>query len=131
MPLGPARSDQILDDAHTRLGSLDEELVVRRPLLVPPTGKPPGAVERSTSLAVASALATLAQALWGTGEQTHPLLALQRLADLDGTLTFEDSRIVIRPAIGRRYMDLARHGMLVDVATVPWWPGRRMEFAGL
>jgi hypothetical protein len=128
---GGGRIGHALDEARGQLQRIHEELVSRRPLVLPPTGRPACAVERATSLAVAAALSMLAQTLWGEAEQTDPLLALERLGDLDGTVTFEDACVVVRPAVGRRYTDLFHHGMLADVGAVPWWQGRRLEFAGL
>lgn len=126
-----ACSSHALDKAHRQLASIHESLVRRRPLVLPPTGKPACTVDRAISLAVGSSLATLAYILWGADEKTDPLLALNRLADLDGTVSFEETRLVVRPALGRRYMDLFHNGVLADVARVPWWQGRRLEFAGL
>jgi hypothetical protein len=35
----------------------------------------------------------------------------------------------VRPALGRRFLDLREHGLLKDIAGVPWWDGRPIEFA--
>jgi hypothetical protein len=86
--------------------------------------------EFSITLAVCSALGEIADTLWRGREPAHPLLAMQRFADLSGTVSIEEGRVLVRPALGRRFMDLSRHGLLRDITAVPWWPGRRVEFAG-
>jgi hypothetical protein len=88
-------------------------------------------LDRSLALAAASALGVIAWQLWGSRESTDPLLAIERLGDLDGRVSIGQDRITVRPALGRRYQDLYRHNFLADVANLPWLGGRRVEFAGL
>ena len=88
-------------------------------------------LEHSLALAAASALGVISWQLWGDREPTDPLLAVERLGDLDGKVCIGRDRVVVRPALGRRYQDLNHHGLLLDVANLPWLNGRRLEFAGL
>ncbi|MGI9336468.1 MAG: hypothetical protein ACR2RL_25230 [Gammaproteobacteria bacterium] len=121
-----------LDAAQQIVSQLDEALLDERPLFIPrpsPAKPETAAAEYSLTAAVATALEAIGVALWQ--ERGTALKALARFTDLDGSVTFEASRIVVRPALGSRYMDLAKARLLVDVANVPWWPGRRLEFAGL
>ncbi len=119
-----------IDDARTALATAHTEFVVKRPLVIPACAAQRTAAEYSVTLAVTTALGTLAETLWRQREATTPMLALQRFGDLSGTVTFEEGRVLVRPALGRRFMDLNEHGLLRDITRVPWWPGRRVEFAG-
>lgn len=124
-----ARLQCVLDEARAVLALTDTECMTRRPLLVPAAG-PAGPAEASIMLAVCSALGELAHTLWHGREPTQPLLALQRFADFGGTVSIEEERVLVRPVLGRRFMDVSGHGMLRDITGIPWWPGRRVEFAG-
>lgn len=123
------RLQRTFDDARDVLTRTDTALMTHRPLLLPAASVTTPA-EGSITLAVCTALGELAHILWQGREATHPLLALERFADFGGTVSIEDERVLVRPVLGRRFMDLNGHGMLRDIAGVPWWPGRRVEFAG-
>ena len=58
-------------------------------------------------------------------------MTLERLGDLDGSVRFEDERVFVTPALGKRYMDLYRNDFFTDVAGVPWLDGRVLQFGGL
>lgn len=120
----------VFDEARESLAATHSEFVELRPLVLPARGAMFHAAEFSVTLAVCSALGELADTLWREREPTRPLLALQRFADLGGTVSVEEGRVLVRPALGRRFMDLGEHGLLRDILGVPWWPGRRVEFAG-
>ncbi len=121
---------RIFDEARELLATTHSEFVELRPLVLPARGPPHRAAEFSITLAVCSALGELADTLWRGREPTQPLLALRRFADLGGTVSVEEGRVLVRPALGRRFMDLSEHGLLRDIVGIPWWPGRRVEFAG-
>jgi hypothetical protein len=86
-------------------------------------------LEISLSLAAATALATLSWTLWREREATDPLLSLNRFADLDGQVRFEQDTVRVRLPLGRRYRELFDCGLLSDVRSVPWLPGRTVSFA--
>jgi len=98
-----------------------------RSLSATPEGE---ALERIAALTAATGLGLLAWTLWRKRETVDPLLALQRLGDLDGTARVSADAIEIRPAIGRRYLDLREHRLLGDVRSVPWLAGRTIRFIG-
>ncbi len=87
--------------------------------------------EQSLALTAASALSTIAWQLWGENEMTDAVLALERLGNLEGKVLMDKEKMTVRPALGRRYLDLYHNNFLVDVVNVPWLGGRRLEFAGL
>ncbi len=121
----------VFDEARDVLAATHSEFVEMRPLVLPAVrGAARLPAEVSITLAVCSALGELADTLWREREPPQPLLALRRLGDLGGTVSVEEGRVRVRPALGRRFMDLAEHGLLRDIVGVPWWPGRRVEFAG-
>jgi hypothetical protein len=77
------------------------------------------------------ALAALAWELWHRyGERTHPATAVRRLGDLDGRVSLEPGRIIVRMPLGRRHADLRDSNLLRTVPNVPWLEGRRLEFEG-
>lgn len=125
-----AQLRRVFDEARELLAATHSEFVELRPLVLPVRGPPCRAAEFSITLAVCSALGELAHTLWRGREPTPPLLALRRFADFGGTVSTEEGRVLVRPALGRRFMDLSEHGLLRDIVDIPWWPGRRVEFAG-
>lgn len=112
-------------------GMIHQALIRHRPALLPEPLEPAGRFERSVALAAASALATLAWQLWGKAQATDPLLALERLGQWEGRVTFDKERVTIRPAVGQRYLDLSRNGLFATAPGIPWLGGRPMEFTGL
>jgi hypothetical protein len=122
---------RVFDEALELLAATHSEFIELRPLVLPVRGPICRAAEFSITLAVCSALGELAHTLWRGREPAQPLLALQRFADLGGTVSTDEGRVLVRPALGRRFMDLSGHGLLRDIVGIPWWPGRRVEFAGL
>lgn len=90
----------------------------------------PGALAINACLSAAMGLGLLGWKLWREHEQPSPLLALDRLASLDGTARFTADAIEIRPAVGRRYLDLKCQGALAEIPGVPWLGGRSIRFSG-
>lgn len=74
-------------------------------------------------------LAQIAWQLWHDREPTYPLLAIERLGDLSGVVTFSSDAVVVKLPLGRRASDLASHGLLEDIPFVPWFDGRRLSFS--
>jgi hypothetical protein len=87
-------------------------------------------LERSLSLAAASALGTIAWTLWHAREPVNPLLALRRFATLDARVRFDAETVRVRLPLGARQRDLDASGLLKPVKNVPWYGGRVVEFSG-
>jgi len=126
--LHQCRDLQTLTESAQRIS---RALIDDRPALLPVKQGPAVRFEQSLALAAGSALATIAWQLWGRTESTDPVLAIDRLGDWEGRVQFERRKITVRPAVGRRYLDLYHQNFFADVAHIPWFRGRRMEFAGL
>ena len=62
-------------------------------------------------------------------EPATPVLALERFATLDATITTTAERIDVRIPIGRRHADLLAHGYLTAIPDVPWL-GRVVHISG-
>ncbi|MEU4689800.1 hypothetical protein [Actinoplanes sp. NPDC023714] len=77
-----------------------------------------------------AALAALAWQLWHGRESTHPMLALDRFADLDGLVRSGPYGLTVRVPLGRRHADLRDRGALRTVDDVPWLGGRPVDFTG-
>lgn len=90
----------------------------------------PDALAITACLSAAMGLGLLGWKLWHEREQPSPLLALDRLASLDGTARLTAGALEIRPAVGRRYLDLKHHDALAEIQGVPWLGGRRIRFSG-
>lgn len=109
--------------------ALAEELVevlAERPAI--PRG-PLDAFEATATLAATAALADIGGRLF-PGEPTTPVLALTRFRDLDARVVFEAGRVHVRVPLGRRHADLLRHGVLGELANVPWLPDRTVDIGG-
>ena len=76
------------------------------------------------------ASAAVAWQLWHDREDTHPLLAVRRFADLDGQVTFERDRVLVRMPLGRRHSDLTHSGLLQTVPGIWWYGDRPLELTG-
>jgi hypothetical protein len=87
-------------------------------------------LERSLTLAAGAALASIAWTLWGTSEETDPLLALERLASLDAVVHDDTACLRVVLPLGARYFALHHHGLLGEVPGVPWLGGRSIEVLG-
>ncbi len=130
---GETAARRLLDAAgrfpelEARALSVTRELLTLRPVAPPGEG---AELEHSTALAAALGLGALAWILWHTRETVHPLLALERFANLDGTARTTADAIEVRPAFGRRYLDLQKHGLLAEIPAPPWLSGRRIVFVG-
>jgi hypothetical protein len=97
-------------------------------LALPRTGA--AALERHLGAAAGTALGLLATDLWGGAddEPPTPLLALERLADLDARVEATPGGVVVGLPRGQRWLDLRRAGLLAPYV-VPWLPGGRLEIA--
>lgn len=115
------------DDGLDRARALCEEFGSRR--IARPLD-PDDRFEHSLSLAASVALGTIAWELWHTRESTDPLLALERLGDLDARVRFTQRSVRVIVPLGRRHRDLLDAGLLADVHDVPWLDGRTLEFSG-
>ncbi|WP_419694227.1 hypothetical protein ACN2CC_26475 [Mesorhizobium muleiense] len=87
-------------------------------------------VERAALLAAATGLGMLAWTLWHEREPVDPLLALNRFGDLDGSARLTETAVEVRPAVGRRYLDMKDRQVLADIPGVPWLAGRTITFVG-
>lgn len=129
-PLGPPADDlgnlPVTEDRGA-LGDFIAEMAER-----PASGRGDlcPALDPSLDMLAGFALADVAWRLWHHREATHPLLALDRFADLDGRAEFTADRVIVRMPLGRRHADLLEHGMLDTVPDIPWLGGRPLELSG-
>jgi len=85
------------------------------------------ALERHLGAAAGTALGLIARTLWGgNGRETSPLLALERLGDLEALVRCEPDGVIAAIPRGQRWLDLQRGGLL-ELFTIPWLPGARLE----
>jgi hypothetical protein len=89
-----------------------------------------GTLERTLALAAAFGLGSLAWQLWGGAAKADPLLALERLEDLEARVRLEQHRVKVTVPMGRRRQDLADGGILGCVDGLPWLGGRWLELSG-
>lgn len=125
LPIGWTQGSAELADVLAQLGDppvvesdLFAELVER---LTPRHALPritADGLERHLGAAVGTGLGSLAQDLWG--ESAHPVLALDRLGDLEARVEVTD-RVTVGIPRGQRWLDLRRAG-LVDAWPAPWAP---------
>jgi hypothetical protein len=126
-PEGPlVASARKLASAYPSIQTTWEELALR-PCLAPGDG---GSLETSMMLVAAVALADLSWNLWNDTGDTDPLLAIERFGDLEARVRFSPGEVVVKLPLGKRSMDLSRHGLLDDVPGVPWFGGRVVRFSG-
>ncbi|HEU5131560.1 MAG TPA: hypothetical protein VFT26_05630, partial [Pyrinomonadaceae bacterium] len=86
------------------------------------------ALDRHLTMAAAVALGTVAWDLWKEREQTAPHIVLDRFADLNARVDYDDDLVTVSLPLGKRFLDLRDHGLLEDVNDVPWLNGRRLVF---
>jgi hypothetical protein len=110
---------------------VQDAFLTDRPLLLPADNFRIYDAELELSALVAAACGDIAAKLWDDEDYVEPLMTLERLGDLDGSVRFEDERVFVTPALGKRYMDLYRNDFFTDVAGVPWLDGRVLQFGGL
>ena len=84
--------------------------------------------EQTLTTIVSAAFGEIANSLWSHREVAFPVLMLERFADFDGTVRFEEDRLIVRLPWGQRYDDLESHGWLEDVKNIPWLGGRYVTF---
>jgi hypothetical protein len=139
--LDPARASAVgrrLPEAEAsaqRAGEVWRALTAERPLV------PDGAAgpsfrdfDRTAAILAGFALADIAWTLLGhdpaAWAEPDPLLAVERFADLSGTLVFTADEVIVTLPLGARFADLRDCGLLATVRSVPWWPGRILSFRG-
>jgi hypothetical protein len=110
----PVRRD---DD---ELGAVARALQDRRTL----PGAP--ALEQHFGAAAGTALGMIALNLWRSSARATPLLALERLADLEALVRSETGGLLVSIPRGQRWLDLQRAGML-ELFAIPWLPGDLLE----
>lgn len=117
----------LLPEVEAQALSVTRELLQSRPVGVSDES---AELEHAAALAAATGLGALSWLLWHERETVHPLLALERFANLDGTARFDRDLVEVRASFGRRYLDLQKHGLFADIPAPPWLDGRRIVFKG-
>lgn len=121
------RQGHLLQAVAERTGECWGAVAIKRPSAVQAGDR---TFDRSLTLAATVALADIAWTLWRDRETTDPLLPLMRFADFDARVRFGEDLVHVRVPLGRRHQDLRDHGLLRDVARVPWLDGRTLRFGG-
>jgi hypothetical protein len=114
-----------LATASDESNGLWEALAVQRPGIVC-ADRPE--LERTATLAAATAAGTIAWELWRNGERTTPQAVLQYFKDFDAYIRFTGESVSVRLPRGRRHDELYRAGLLDPVFGIPWFSGRAVEF---
>jgi hypothetical protein len=122
-----AEAAALLPEVEAQALSVTRELLQSRPISA---SNESAELEHSAALTAATGLGALSWLLWHERETVHPLLALQRFANLDGTARFQRDVVEVRASFGRRYLDLQKHGLFADIPAPPWLDGRRIVFKG-
>ena len=103
-------------------------------LPVPPEARELGSLRSALAIVAGFALSEIGLALLrrdaGSWADPDPLLVRERYASLSGEIVVEDARVSVILPLGRRFIDLRDAGLLATQSSVPWWPGRRIEFTG-
>ncbi|MGE5186600.1 MAG: hypothetical protein ACM31C_31305 [Acidobacteriota bacterium] len=102
------------------------EVLAERPAI---PRDPLTAFDATCTLAATAALADIGARLF-PAEPTTPVLALTRFRDLDARVTFGPQRIRVRVPLGQRHADLLHHGVLGELANVPWLAGCTIDLGG-
>jgi len=85
------------------------------------------ALERQLGAAAGTALGLIAVNLWGAaGQATTPLLALERLGDLEARIRRGRDGLLVSIPRGQRWFDLRRGGLL-ELFAIPWLHAGRLE----
>lgn len=85
------------------------------------------ALERHLAAAAGTGLGLIALGLWGaSGRDTTPLLALERLGDLEARVSLDADGLHAAVPRGQRWLDLQRGGLL-ELFEIPWLPRGRLE----
>jgi hypothetical protein len=84
------------------------------------------ALERALGAAAGTALGLIGLHLSGLSGPPTPLLALERLADLEGRVHASPEGLVLSIPRGQRWLDLGR-ARLLELFHVPWLPAGRLE----
>lgn len=126
MPSGKLAAQTIHIDSALALAAELVEVLSARPAI---PREPLTAFDATCTLAATAALADIGARLF-PAEPTTPVLALTRFCDLEARVTFERERVRVRVPLGRRHAELFRHGILCELANVPWLHGRIVDMGG-
>jgi hypothetical protein len=118
LAMGPA-----FEEAH----GIARDLVEARPAVTRASSQE---LDRSLTLAASVALGMISWKLWRGRGRTTPHQVLERYADLEGRVRFDDSSVHVDLPLGRRHQELRENGFLAPVSGVPWFGDRRVEFGG-
>jgi hypothetical protein len=118
---------RMLAGANEEAESLRQQLILARPGVI---RAPSPHLDRSVTLAAGVGIGTIAWTLWRERGATSPVLALERYADLEARVRFDDSSVVVTLPLGRRHQELHAAGLLAPVSDVPWLDGRLVEYRG-
>jgi hypothetical protein len=124
----PSSLARRFEDAMEESRAFVEHFIHERPAIAG-LASPRAFLDRTVTLAAGVGLAQMAYTLWHEREPTSAVLAFERFHDLEARVQVDAERVRVRPALGRRFLDLREHGLLKDIAGVPWWDGRPIEFA--
>jgi len=118
-----------------RAGEVWRALTAERPLVPDDAASPPFMdFDRTAAILAGFALADIAWALFrhdpAAWAQPDPLLAVERFADLSGTLALTGDEAIVTLPLGARFADLRDAGLLGSIRGVPWWPGLTLSFRG-
>ncbi|HMG72001.1 MAG TPA: hypothetical protein VK582_00755 [Pyrinomonadaceae bacterium] len=114
-----------LRDAAEEVATLWRVLADQRPAIPLADDK---TLDHHLTLAASVAMGTIAWELWRDREPTAPHLVLQRFGDLEARVTRKRDVVHVSLPLGKRFQDLRDHGLLDDVADVPWLNGRMLKF---
>jgi hypothetical protein len=134
LPAAWVASETELDDALASLGHPPNRRDARFAPLARALHERPGlpridapALERQLGAATGTALGLIALSLWGSaGQAPTPLLALERLEDLEARVRFGRDGLLMSIPRGQRWLDLQRGGLL-ELFAIPWLPAGRLE----
>ena len=87
-------------------------------------------LDRTVTIAAATALGTIAWRLWRDRGATSPLLTLERYADLGARIRCDPTTLSVTLPLGRRHTELRESGLLAPAPDLPWLGGCRVEFGG-
>jgi hypothetical protein len=121
------RAARELPAALEEANGLDREMVLTRPAVIRAIS---AELDRTLTLAASVAMAVVSWKLWRSRGRTSPQQVLERFADLDGRIRFNEASVKVHLPLGRRHQELRDGGLLGTVENIPWFGRRRIEFGG-